>query len=147
MARANPGIPKPTAKGPAAKKATKLKPKPSAGLLAEKLPVKVIPLSTREPKPAPQPPDAPQLGSISGVPSESQITGGVGVLSAQDLGLFAQVQELLAQHLGSHAAARVWLISNNTGFETTALDAIRKGQVKVVLATLESQWGPSPSYA
>lgn len=68
-------------------------------------------------------------------------------LSPKDRKMFKQVQKLLAEHLGSHAAARLWLVRAGTGFETTALDAIRKGQVQVVLATLESQWGPSPTYA
>jgi len=91
--------------------------------------------------------DDARLGSVAGVPSEAQITDGAGPLSSGDCEVFDQIRELLAEHLGSHAAARLWLVTPGAGFETTPLDAIRKGQVKAVLATLESQWGPSPSYA
>ena len=88
-----------------------------------------------------------ELDRLDGIPDDAQIDEAVAGLDAEDRRCFQQVRSLLAEHLGSHAAARLWLVSQDTGFETTALDAIRKGQVKVVLATLESQWGPRPIYA
>gem|GEM_PF-6695192 len=68
-------------------------------------------------------------------------------LSEEDQAVAKKVRDLLAKHLGSHAAARLWLASRAPGFESTPLDAIRQGQAKMVLATLESQWGRSPTYA
>ncbi len=130
------GKPKPSAKGKGVGKKSAAKSTLPAGVLP--LPPSVV---------LPPPVTDAQLGSVEGVPTETQIAEGVGSLSPQDQAHFKKIRELLAEHLGSHAAARVWLLSPDTGFETTALDAIRKGHVKTVLATLESQWGPSPSYA
>lgn len=81
------------------------------------------------------------------VVGEATIDNAIGQLSSTDRKVFQRVRRLLAEHLGSDAAAQLWLTSAGTGFETTALDAVRAGRVKQVLATLESQWGPSPSYA
>lgn len=81
------------------------------------------------------------------IPDESQIDEVANKLNPEDRAAFAEARRLLAEHLGSHAAARLWFVTRGTGFETTALDAVRKGQAKVVLETLKSQWGPSPSYA
>ena len=59
----------------------------------------------------------------------------------------AQIQALLIEHLGSEAAANAWLDSRSTGYPTTARDAVEAGHAEFVLADLESQWGPCPSYA
>ena len=88
-----------------------------------------------------------QIVSPPGIPDQAEMDEAARELPPKDRKKFKQVQKLLAEHLGSYAAARLWLVSPGTGFETTALDAIRRGQVQVVLATLESQWGPSPTYA
>ena len=88
-----------------------------------------------------------QLASVAGIPDQALFNEVSDHLNAEDRDAFAQTRRLLAEHLGSHAAARLWLVSPGTGFETTALDAVRKGQAKVVLGTLMSQWGQSPSYA
>ena len=37
--------------------------------------------------------------------------------------------------------------SQSTGYPTTARDAVEAGHAEFVLADLESQWGPCPSYA
>ena len=101
----------------------------------------------RRPTPSLATPTDAQLGQPTGVPDEAQLTAMVGRLDPKDRAAFTRARELLAQHLGSDAAARLWLVTPDTGFQTTALDAIRDGKAKLVLATLESQWGPSPSYA
>jgi hypothetical protein len=82
-----------------------------------------------------------------GVPTEAEIAARAGDLGPDDKEMFSRVRTLLADHLGSEAAARLWLITPGTGFKTTAVDAVREGQVSLVLATLESQWGRSPTYA
>lgn len=91
--------------------------------------------------------DEKQIERVDGIPDESDIDEVNRCLSPAQRGVFLRVQQLLAEHLGSRAAARLWLVTPGTGFETTALDAIRTGQGKLVLATLESQWGASPNYA
>lgn len=91
--------------------------------------------------------DDTQLPRVADVPNEAQIDEVAHHLSPADRKGFQRMRRLLAEHLGSHAAARLWLVSAGTGFETTALDAIRAGEAKLVLATLEAQWGASPTYA
>jgi hypothetical protein len=91
--------------------------------------------------------DEKQMESVAGIPDEAEIDEVAHNLGPGDRMIFKRVRRLLAEHLGSHPAARLWLVSPGTGFETTALDAVRKGQAKVVLETLNSQWGPSPTYA
>ena len=88
-----------------------------------------------------------EIAQVAGIPDETQIEEAVGALPSRDQEAFRRVCELLAQHLGSSEAARLWLATPSPGFLATPLDAIRKGQAKLVLATLESMWGPSPTYA
>jgi hypothetical protein len=57
-----------------------------------------------------------------------------------------RIRSLLAEHLGSEAAADVWLNSTDTGYPTTAMDAIRDGKADLILDDLENQYGPGPSY-
>ena len=57
------------------------------------------------------------------------------------------IREALIYHLGTPVAAAAWLNSPDTGYPTTAMDAIRAGHADVVMADLEQQWGPSPCYA
>jgi hypothetical protein len=84
---------------------------------------------------------------VTGVPDEAQVVEALVGLGPEERAAFQQVRTLLAEHLGSHAAARLWLVTPGTGFETTALNAVRNGQAMLVRASLESQWGPSPTYA
>lgn len=58
-----------------------------------------------------------------------------------------KIRAILVEHLGSENAADAWLDSEHTGYPTSARDAIENGHAELVLADLESQWGPSPSYA
>jgi hypothetical protein len=88
-----------------------------------------------------------QIEQVAGIPDEAQILESAGDLSAVDRSAFARTRRLLAQHLGSHAAARLWLITPSPGFVTTPLDAVSRGKAKVVLAMVEAQLGPSPTYA
>lgn len=105
------------------------------------------PNGRRPPRPIRSPLEDTQLASVADIPSQAQIDEVANHLDSEDRAAFAQTRRLLAEHLGSHAAARLWLVSRGTGFETTALDAVRNGQAKVVLGTLKSQWGTSPTYA
>lgn len=91
--------------------------------------------------------DDRRLGEVPGVPTQAQIDEAAGPLSRAHQGAFKRIQALLAEHLGSHAAARLWLVSSCPGYASTPLEAIRHGQAKVVLAGLESQWGRGPIYA
>lgn len=91
--------------------------------------------------------DDKQVEAVAGIPDDVEIDEVNRHLTPADRNTFLRVRQLLAEHLGSHAAARLWLVSLETGFEGTALEAIRAGKVQLVLATLESQWGQSPTYA
>jgi hypothetical protein len=91
-------------------------------------------------------PDTP-TEPIAGVPSERQIDEVVAALSTADKQAFHRICGVLAEHLGSTAAARLWLITPSAGFVTTPLDAICQGHAVQMLEMLESQWGPSPTYA
>jgi hypothetical protein len=84
---------------------------------------------------------------LGGLPDETEFEKVAKDLSASDKRAFSKARHLLTEHLGSDAAARLWLVTPGTGFKTTALDAVREGLATVVLETLESQWGESPSYA
>ncbi len=88
-----------------------------------------------------------QFEPVHGIPDEAQIEEKSGPLSAEDRDAFRRVQKLLAEHLGSRAAARLWLVTPAPGFVTTPLEAVRNGQARLVLEMLEAQWGPSPTYA
>jgi hypothetical protein len=91
--------------------------------------------------------DDTEIEQVAGIPDEAQILEAAGDLSAADRSALARTRRLLAQHLGSHAAARLWLITPSPGFVTTPLDAVSKGKAKAVLAIVKAQLGPSPTYA
>lgn len=105
------------------------------------------PSGRRRSQPTVSPSNDGEFMAVAGIPDEADIDAATSALRGEDRKTFAEVRRLLAEHLGSHAAARLWLVSPGTGFATTALDAVRNGQAKVVLATLKSQWGPNPTYA
>jgi len=88
-----------------------------------------------------------QLGAIAGVPSEADIQTELGELSKEDSKYVAKTLRLVAEHLGSFAAARLWFLTPEDGTEMTPARAIREGRAKQVLAVLESQWGRNPAYA
>jgi hypothetical protein len=88
-----------------------------------------------------------QIEPVAGIPDEAQILEAAGDLSTADRSAFARTRRLLAQHLGSPAAARLWLITPSPGFVSTPLDAVSKGKAKAVLAMVKAQLGPSPTYA
>ncbi len=123
------------------KLSSKTKPPPTKVTMGKKPPKKANVVVS------PPPLDETALRAIPGVPDESVIQEAGKLLSAEEKRAFTRAQHLLAEHLGSQAAARLWLVTPGTGFKTTALDAVREGQATLVLATLQSQWGKSPSYA
>jgi hypothetical protein len=98
-------------------------------------------------RPTVVPRDDANLEGLAGIPDDAQIAETAGLLSLPDQNAFRRVRELLAEHLGSSAAARLWLVTPSPGFVTTPLDAVRQGQATLVLAMLETQWGPSPTHA
>jgi hypothetical protein len=78
---------------------------------------------------------------------EAQIERITGRLGSADQNAFSQIQSTLAAHLGSPEAARLWLITKAPEFGKSPLDVIADGRAKLVLAVLESRWGPNPTYA
>jgi hypothetical protein len=81
------------------------------------------------------------------VPDENTITEATADLSPADRAVVGQILSGLTAHLGSAEAARLWLVSQSPEFGTTPLSAISEGKARLVLALLESRWGPSPIYA
>jgi hypothetical protein len=88
-----------------------------------------------------------EVGEIPGLMSESEIDQYVGDLSAGDQAAFKTTRKLLAEHLGSHAAARAWLVTPGGGYDGSPLDAIKNGMAERVLQILKSEWSRGPSYA
>lgn len=99
-----------------------------------------------EPQTPPPRVETPQVQVVPSKPGTTE-PDGEARLSDQDLILATRVRQMLIQHLGSDRAADAWLNDPNTGYPTTAMDAIRQGKEDLVLEDLESQWGPSPPYA
>lgn len=88
-----------------------------------------------------------QVGPVPGLPSEEEVEQQVSNLSPADKGRFTTIRRLLAASLGSHAAARAWLVTPGDGFNGTPLDAIRNGLADRVLEGLKAQSSQSPPYA
>jgi hypothetical protein len=88
-----------------------------------------------------------RLGQVAGVPTEAEIGQLLGELTAEDRKVFGQIRQLLAAHLGSVAAARLWLVTPDQGSTVTPAQAIRDGRGKQVLGALKAQWGRNPVYA
>jgi Protein of unknown function (DUF2384) len=88
-----------------------------------------------------------QLGPIPDLPTETEIEQQVGKLSTTDKARFTKIRQLLAEHLGSYAAARAWLTAPVSGFEGTPLQAIRDGMAKRVLELIQAQSSRNPPYA
>ena len=76
------------------------------------------------------------------VPSERDIRDATSALKAIAQAAFTQTMTLLSDHLGSPAAARLWLVTPSPEFGSTPLTAIQNGEAEAVLAFLEAQWGP-----
>ena len=81
------------------------------------------------------------------VPDESTISEATADLACADRTVVGQILSGLTAHLGSTEAARLWLVTQSPEFGTTPLAAISEGKARLVLALLESRWGPSPIYA
>jgi hypothetical protein len=135
-------------KGRAGKKAIPIQgPKVSIALAARGKAEKTKPKSKRPSRETIVPRDNADLGQVAGVPDEGQIGEAIGRLEPADREAWQRLRELLAQHLGSAAAVRLWLVTPSPGFVTTPLDEVRKGRAKLLLTMLESQWSSSPTYA
>jgi hypothetical protein len=81
------------------------------------------------------------------VPDEQAIEQVEVRLPEADRDTFRRILRELAAHFGSREAARLWLVVKAPEFGTTPLKAIEGGKAALVLARLESLWGPSPTYA
>lgn len=81
------------------------------------------------------------------VPTVAEFDSRAAALSPAAAAELATVRSVLAAHLGSDAAARLWLVIPDTGFEKPALEMIRDGRGDVVLDVLADSLGPSPAYA
>ena len=57
-----------------------------------------------------------------------------------------RIVALLVRHLGSAEAAHLWLATKSPEIGSAPLAAIAEGKGRVVLALLESRWGPGPVY-
>ncbi len=86
------------------------------------------------------------IQSVQGIPDESQVDEAARALPSKDRKTLKKLLNLVAKHLGSREAARLWLITPFSQLSTTPLDAIQKGDAKLLLKVLESQWGRSPIY-
>lgn len=93
------------------------------------------------------PPDPPEFDAIPGVPSKAEIEAVAAELSKPERTAFSELRALLARHLGSHAAARVWLKSAIPGLDGTPLDAVKAGGARRLLAVQKEHWGESATYA
>src|SRR5690242_18384457 len=88
-----------------------------------------------------------QVGHVAGGATDADIEQQVGNLSTEDKRTFGQIRQLVAAHLGSAAAARLWLVTPEEGSTVTPAHAIRDGRGKQVLDALKAQWGRNPVYA
>jgi hypothetical protein len=79
-------------------------------------------------------------------PDESRIEQVAAALTPADQDLFRRLILELAENLGSTEAAHLWLVTRDPEFGVTPLTAISQGKANLVLAVLESRWGPGPVY-
>jgi hypothetical protein len=93
----------------------------------------------------PVPPHGRPAGG--GTPDDALLREVLARLGAADQDAVRRVLSLLAEHLGSPEAAQLWLVTLAPEFGTTPLEAMAAGKAKLVLAVLESRWGPNPAYA
>jgi hypothetical protein len=120
-------------------------------LKVENKKAKIIKSRSQKKTPRANPPSQPlsddRLGQIPGVPPQASIDEQLAQLSDSDRKIVNRIQKMLAQHLGSYMAARIWLTTTGTGFSETPLKAIQDGQSNRVLEILTAQWGRNPTYA
>jgi hypothetical protein len=88
-----------------------------------------------------------QIAPIPGAPTEIEIEGQLGQLSAKDRQTYTKIRHLVARHLGSFAAVRLWLVTVGPGYTTTPLQAVKDGRSAELLGLLTNQWGRNPTYA
>jgi hypothetical protein len=81
------------------------------------------------------------------VPSEREIREATAGLKTIAQSALTRTMALLTDHLGSPAAARLWLVTPSSDFGSTPLKVIQNGESEAVLAFLEAQWGPGSVHA
>jgi hypothetical protein len=78
---------------------------------------------------------------------EVRIEKSLAELQGEDRSTVRIILDRVAEHLGSPEAARLWLVTASPELGRPLLTAIVEGQASVVLAVLESRWGPNPTHA
>lgn len=81
------------------------------------------------------------------IPDEAAVDRVRAKLLPGDRAIAAQLIEMLTRRLGSPEAAWLWLVTVAPEFGKAPLDVIAAGNAALVLADLESRWGPNPTYA
>jgi hypothetical protein len=88
-----------------------------------------------------------QIAPIPGAPTEVEIEIQLGQLSAKERQTYTKIRNLVARHLGSFAAARLWFVTVGPGYAMTPLQAVKDGRSAELLGLLANQWGRNPTYA
>jgi hypothetical protein len=106
--------------------------------------------SVKVTKPAklhPPKPSVPSSRLAEPIPDEAAIQELLASLDAVDQSAVNSILDALEEHFGSSEAARIWMATISPEFGVTPLEAIRRGQARLVKAVLEGRWGPNPVYA
>src|SRR5947209_960069 len=72
-------------------------------------PAAELPITSKAKPPVPLTDD--ELGLVPGIPTDAEIEQRVGTLAPPGRAVFKRIRQLVAQHLGSFAAARLWLVT------------------------------------
>lgn len=81
------------------------------------------------------------------IPMGGEFAADVTMLSEEDQKLFAELRTMMGEHLRSDQAFCLWLNSDIVGYQSTPLDAIRRGYMRQVLEAQRQQLGPAPAYS
>lgn len=119
----------------------------SGGELKPSVSRRTKPTRKRKPVQRTSPMSEKQFDQIRGIPTDADIAQQLGQLSPADRKTFKAIQRLLESHLGSTAAARLWLLTPEADSTITPAQAIREGRGKQVLDVLKAQWGRNPVHA
>lgn len=84
---------------------------------------------------------------LADLPSEEEILQKINHLSDGDKYHFKVIYESMAQRLGSHIAARLWLITQGAGWQGSPLDSIIIGNANLVLDCVNAANGQDYPYS
>ena len=91
--------------------------------------------------------EPPEWSNVEGIPSERDIAEQIRDLSKEHARTFQTLMTTLADHLGSSAAARLWLATPHSGYGEAPINLIVAGRIDAVVKAQEAIWGPDPAYA